>query len=93
MVQDLATIEDPYKLEDGEIYDEDSGSSIGFLDVSNAIPAQISVCYRGHWYLFKIQSRTEITEEERKEIEDKVNEKPEPLSEFVKLEDDPLKDL
>lgn len=88
MVQDLAVKEEPYKLEDGEVFDEDIGSAIGFIDVSNAIPAQISVCYEGHWYLFKIDSRTEITDEERKEIEDNANIKPAPIE-----EPDPLKDL
>lgn len=94
MVQDLADKEAPYKMEDGEVFDEDSGKVIGFIDCGEAIPAQLSVVFKNYFYVFKIYHREEITEEERKQIEDGVNLKPESLTgEDTQLPNDSLKDL
>lgn len=93
MVQDIADVAAPYKLEDGEVFDEDSGKTIGFIDCGEAIPAQLAVVFKDHFYIFKIYHRTEITAQERREIENYVNDKPEPIIEDIPLTIDPLKDL
>lgn len=67
------------KIEDGDVFDEDTGNYIGTVDLSlesikgNSIPAQISIVLNGIFYTFKIDSRSVISEEERKQIEAALN--------------------
>lgn len=67
------------KIEDGDVFDEDTGNYIGTLDLSmdsvkgNSIPAQISIVLNGIFYTFRMDSRSVISEEERKQIEIALN--------------------
>lgn len=54
---DESPVEDVAPTETGDAYDEDTGEYLATLNLTNGLPAQISVFHEGYWYVFKPNGR------------------------------------
>lgn len=51
-------------IEDGDIFDGDTGEYYFTLPEEAKMPAVLDICYEGFWYTFKIAGRRLVTAEE-----------------------------
>lgn len=54
---DPAPADEVAAVENGDLYDEDSGEYIATIPLPDELPAQLALFYRGYWYVFKPSHR------------------------------------